>query len=223
VVILVVAFLILRRLNKVKKAIEESSKSHRSYRTWSQSGRTHKKSSKTRDKEIIQEAPTTTPSDISKHVRHPSEPSPIHVAHEMEASPSLSSATFSPNSPFAPQHHPKHAGGYAPVATSEPPSPPLQNYPGFSPITPDSDGTVPPPDLRDQNLRFGHHSPIPPPGPSIRPSQHERQWSGDSNASGFSQGSSAFSESDPGVDKSVAGSNSQNSFYGFRWLRGPRR
>lgn len=214
-ILLVIGALILFRLNKVKKAIESNSKSYRSYRTWSQSGRSHKKSSKRPNIEQAPSEPVMTPSDISKHIRHPSEPSPIHSStHEMEGSPPQPGFPFSPNLPTSPQFRQKYASGYAPVATSEPPSPPLQDSLGMSSIAP---SPMPSPDLRDQNLRFGH---LPHPGSATRP-PHERQWSGDSNASGFSQASSAISESDPGKDSSVAGSSSQRSYYGFKWMRSP--
>jgi hypothetical protein len=227
VIILVATFLILARLNRVKKALESSK--YPSYATYSQSGRSHKKSPKGRGLEITQVDPMMSAgSDVSKpkHVRHPSEPSPIHMAHEMDASPSLHSSPFSPT-PISPQFHHTYNGGYnggyAPVATSEPPSPPLRDHSTFSvsPTIP-SDGTMPLPDLRDQNLRFGHLPAVPPPGPVTRPTQHERQWSGDSNTSNFSQASSNFSESDPGLDKSNAGS-SERSFYGFRWMHGRKK
>lgn len=223
--ILIVGFLILRRLNKVKQAIEASSKSHRSYRTWSQSYRSHKKSSKRPNMVATRSDPAVPPSDISKHVRHPSEPSPVHaMAHEMEASPSLNTFPFSPDLPSSPQfhHHQKYTSGYAPVATSEPSTPPLRDQASFPPGAPGSVGTIPPPDLRDQNLRFGHLSTTPPPESATRP-QHGRQWSADSNTSGFSQGSSAISESDPGVDQSTRRSSAQHSFYGFSWIRGSKR
>jgi hypothetical protein len=219
VVLLVIGFLILCHLNKVKKAIESNSKSYRSYRTWSQSGRSHKKSSKRPNMEAAPSEPVMAPSDISKHIRHPSEPSPIHaITHEMEGSPPQSGFPFSPNLPTSPQFRQKYASGYAPVATSEPPSPPLQNPLGISSMTPTSDSPMPSPDLRDQNLRFGHLPHVSRPGSATRP-QHERQWSEDSNVSGFSQASSTISESDAGKDRSVAGSSSQHSFYGFRWIR----
>lgn len=223
VIILAVAFIILVRLNKVKKAIEASSRSYRSYRTWSQSGRSHKKPVKARNMEKVR-GEMMALSEDSKHIRHPSEPSPIHVvAHEMEASAPHSGFPFSPDAPLSPQYH-KYTGGYAPVATSEPSSPPLGDYPMFSPYTsPSLDGSSTFTDLRDQNLRFGHLPTTPPPGAISRPAQHERQWSGDSNASKFTQGSSAISESDTGHDTSAAGSSSQRSFYGFKWIRGPKR
>ena len=224
VIIVVATYLILARLNRVKKAVDASSRQYRSYATWSQSGRSQKMSPKGRGVEVTQVDPMMTASDVSKpkHARHPSEPTPIHMAHEMDASPPLQSSPFSP-SPISPQYH-KYTGGYAPVATSEPPSPPLRDQYTFSgsPTIP-SDITTPLPDLRDQNLRFGRLPAIPPPGSVTRPAQHERQWSGDSNTSNFSQASSNFSESDPGLDKSNAGSSSERSFYGFRWMQGRKK
>lgn len=227
VIILVIGFLIITRLNKVKKAVEANSKSYRSYRSWSQSGRSNKKSGKQRKTEPSRSEPPLASSDIYKHVRHPSEPSPIHAIHEMEASPALSSFPFSPEMPASPlfQTHQRQGGnGYAPVPMSDPPSPPAGDQSSFSPITPSSMGTAPSPDLRDQNLRFGH---LPHPSdisPNPNRPQHERQWSGDSNMSGFSQASSGLSDQDTiKGGTSVGESSSQRSFYGFRWIRGSRR
>jgi hypothetical protein len=226
VVILALAFIIVFRLNKVKKAVESNSKSYRSYHSGTLSGRSKKKPPKaptTLDMETLSVDPfMMTPSEADKSVRHPSQPNPIHsIAHEVDASPALTSHPFIPNAPLSPPHH-SYARGYAPVATSEPPSPPYQNRPGDSPTrhgrTPSD--AAPVPDLRDQNLRFGHLDPLSPPPASKRQSLHERQWSGGSNTSKFSQGSSTMSE----LDGSGSGESSMiRAIHGLSWILNPRR
>lgn len=220
VVILVLAFVIVFRLNKVKKTIESS------YRSGTRSGHSKKKPPKaptTMDMETISVDPfMMTPSEADKSVRHPSQPNPIHnTAHEVDASPALTSHPFTPTAPLSPPHH-SYARGYAPVATSEPPSPPYQNRPGDSPSghgrTPSD--AAPVADLRDQNLRFGHIGPLSPPPASKRQSMHERQWSGGSNTSKFSQGSSTMSE----LDGSGSGESSMiRAIHGLSWILNPRR
>jgi hypothetical protein len=215
VIILIVAFVIVFHLNKVKKAIEASSKSYRSYRSGTQTSRSRHKTSNTPSMAVRFADSRLMDPGNPKDLQHPSQPSPIHVtAYEVDASPHVVNPT--PNTPLSPPPHHTYAGGYAPVATSEPQSPPFRHRPSDSLTTYNQNlgGPAPiPPEIRDQNLRFGRHP------RAARPSQHGRQWSGGSNASELSQDSAIMSESDTYGSRSAVEGTSPRSFYGFGWIR----
>jgi hypothetical protein len=157
------------------------------------------------------------PSEVSRSIRHgsyPSQPPPsLHSSHhEVEApSPPFFNSPWSPRSPL----FNNYGSGYAPVAASD--SSPstgysnrsLESTPAHHP-SPIGYFDIPPrqPDLRDQNLRFGHAT-------ARRPGKHERQWSESSQTSGISQlsqTSSQIAELDAGRD---GGSSFQKVLQGF--------
>jgi hypothetical protein len=199
VIILIIAFIILRRLHKVNKAVEASRSSSSGHR----SGRSRPRPAAAPEMDNISVDPLMiTPSEYSQSLRHPSQPSAIHTTtHEVDgSSPPLFHSPFTPGSP---QYN--YGPGYAPVATSETSSgyqnPSLESTPGHYQSPSDYFGISPDrPDLRDQNLRFGHYSPLSPTHPGRRPSAHGRQWSDASDQSGISQASSVPSELDAGSD-----------------------
>lgn len=218
VIILAVAFVIVFHLNKVKKAIEASSKSYRSYRSGTQTSRSRHKTSQTQSMVVRFADSRLMDPGQPKDMQHPSHPSPIHVtAYEVDASPHLMNPT--PNTPLSPPLHHTYAGGYAPVATSEPQSPPFRHRASDSLTShpPNIGGpAVIPPDIRDQNLRFGRHASNP---RTPRPSQHGRQWSGGSNASELSSESAMMSEADTYGSISAVEGTSPRAFIGFGWIR----
>ena len=146
-----------------------------------------------------------SPSEASRSVRYPSHPSLVHGSvHEVDGSSSSPPVLGSPWSPQSPpfNHHPR---GYNPVPTSDSNSSPgygrnlsVESNPplGHNPNTGYFDiGISPSPDLRDQNLRFGHSPPSP-----RRPSQHQRNLSDISNQSEVSAASNSVAELDAGTD-----------------------
>ena len=197
--LILATFLIIRRLNKVVKATTASqSRIHNSF-----SGRySRKQGPSASEVDTMSIDPLMIiPSEASRSVRHPFRSSLVHdSAHEVDgssSSPHGFGGSWSPQSlPF--NHYPR---GYNPVPTSDSRSssghrrglsaestPPTR----YDPHSGYFDST---PDLRDQNLRFGHYSP-----PPRRPSQHQRNLSDESNQSEVSAGSSSIAELEAGTD-----------------------
>jgi len=196
-VLIIATVLIIRRLNKVVKA---STATQSRTRTLS-NGYHSRPNLRSIPSDLISVDPLiVTPSEASRSVRHSHQSR--SCAHEVEGSsrsPPISGSPFPPRSP-ASTHYPR---GYNAVPSSDSPScsghgrnvslestPPMAYHPNASYFD------IPPkPDLRDQNLRFGH-SPVSPPQ---RPS-HGRNWSDASDQSEVSQGSSSLAELDAGPD-----------------------
>jgi len=196
VILLIVAFIIIRRLNKVNKAVKAKSRtSSSSPHSWN----SHRRLRETPDMETMSIDPLImTPSEFSRSVYQPSQPSAIHsTAYEVEDCPRP--PFDSPHLPRSPPHG-YHPGGYVPIASSDSLGSGYNNKslnptPGNPQNLNDSFDIPPHRDLRDQNLWFGHSAPRSFPEIDRRPSQHERQWSGSSNQS---QDSSGMSELDAG-------------------------
>lgn len=203
IVLLVATFFIIRRLNNVKVIVEASRSS--SSGPYSRHSRP-KPAAATPDIDAmsidpLMMAPSSHTSRSMRQItRGPAQPPSIHSSHhEVEASsPPFFRSPWSPRSPPYNNYNYNYPSGYAPVATSDstPSSagyrnPSLESTLGLH-QSPASYFDIPPrPDLRDQNLRFGHTG--------RRPSKHERQWSESSDQSQFSQvsqTSSALAELD---------------------------
>ena len=185
-IILIIAFIIIKRLESMKRLVEESSRKSSTARS-RQSYSVQKPSLTSEEIDAMSIDPLImNPSEVSRSsIRHPSHPSAvpsdgIHSSHhEVEASsPPVFSSPFSPRSP--PYYNSET--GYAPVAVSDTSSgyhnPSIDSTPnqfsgqGYFDISPNRD-------LRDQNMRFGR-------GVDRRPSVHQRQWSESSDQSGVS-------------------------------------
>jgi hypothetical protein len=217
VLILATLFIILR-LNKVVKATTASRSRTRTSSSGTRASRHPRPSASDLDAMSIDPFLMSPSEAGSRSIRYPSHPSLAHSsAHEVDgssSSPPVFSSPFSPNSPPF-NHYPR---GYNPVPTSDSNSssgygrnpsvestPPLSHNPnaGYFDISPD---------LRDQNLRFGHS---PPPR---RPSQHQRNYSDVSNQSDVSTSSSRLAELDAGTDGDRI-SSLQRALQGFGMSR----
>lgn len=190
-IVLIAAFIIIRRLNKAIITVEAHSRSSSSNPRSRPSGQRPPPEVDAMSVDPLMMAPSVS----SQSIRNPSQPSAIHSSHhEVEAStPPYFHSPFSPRSPPF-----NNYGGYAAVATSDSSgsgyrNPSLDSTPGLH-QSPVGYFDIPPrPDLRDQNLRFGH-------GPGPRPNKHERQWSESSDQSLVSLTSSSVQELDAGQD-----------------------
>ena len=209
VLLILATFFIIRRLNKVVK-VTTASQSQMSNGDRSR----HPRYPKPSLSDISIDPLIMTPSEASRSVRFPSHPSVAHSpAHEVDASTQpVFGIPFFPQSPIFTQI----SRGYNPVPTSDSNSssgygrnpsmestPPLGQNPkvGYFDIPAE-------PDLRDQNLRFGH-------SPVLRiPNHHERNYSNSSNQSEVSAGWSSIAELDAGSDGDLR-SNLQRALQGF--------
>jgi hypothetical protein len=211
IVIAVAAFFILRRLNKAIK-IETASRGRTKTSSGPRdsSGFTSRRSKQVDmpDIDAISNDPfLMTPSEVSRSVKRPS--ALQRSTHEVEAaSPPITGALFSPDTPDF-NHYPR---GYNAVPTSESISSSgrrqlsidsiptaFQKPPGESYF----DIPLAQPDLRDQNLRYGHSPPV------MRP-VHERNMSNFSDTSQASQELNNLVE----LDADPAGSR-RSSLQGF--------
>lgn len=212
-ILIIATFFIIRRLNKVVKATTASQSRTRTSSSGQRSRPSRQPRPSASDLDAMSVDPLImSPSEASQSGRYPSHPSPAHSsAYEVDGSSSSPPAFGSPFHPNSPpfNHYPR---GYNPVPTADSNSssgygrnpsmestPPLgQNNAGYFDIPPE-------PDLRDQNLRFGHS---PPPR---RPS-HQRNMSDVSNQSEVSAGSSSLAELDAEPDRR---SSLQRTLQGF--------